>query len=75
MLALAARGNSTAGTFFGDPSLETIRVKCTKKHYETPHPMHDLKDLLEGSAFQRLWVANLSPDLPNRSVWLVHPKP
>jgi len=93
-LAQAARGKATAGTWFGDPSLETVRVKCTKKNYETPNPIElvawgddtllpydcwapsfeqRLKNLVDGSAFQRLWVVNLSPKLAKSAVWLVHP--
>lgn len=33
----------------------------------------DLKDLLDGSAFRRLWVVNLTPRESSRRVWLVHP--
>jgi hypothetical protein len=33
-----------------------------------------LNNLVDGSAFQRLWVVNLSPKLVSRAVWLVHPK-
>jgi hypothetical protein len=32
----------------------------------------DLKDLLNGSAFRRLWVVNLTPRGASRRVWLVH---
>jgi hypothetical protein len=32
-----------------------------------------LKDLLDGSSFQRLWVAKLSPRVANRAVLLVRP--
>lgn len=33
----------------------------------------DLKDLLDGSTFRRLWVVNLTPRESSRRVWLVHP--
>ena len=82
MLAQAVRGDLSTGTWFGDPSLESIRVKCTKKDYQTQHPIElvawgddtllpynswapsfeqRLKDLVNGSPFQRLWAVNLSP--------------
>lgn len=34
----------------------------------------DLRDLLDGSAFRRLWVVNLTLRESSRRVWLVHPR-